>query len=337
MPYYRGGELTTSYAAAREQGYGFFASNVTHFDVLLGLLKGADHVGSDLVVQVNRGTAAFYGGGDPEIGLAAFGAYLDRVADAFDIGVFCNVDHVYLPDQSAFLDAVAESGVSSSIMVDASDKSFERNVSLTRDAVERLRTADAEILVEAELGRVAGVEGDVETASEDAVYTDPEQAVEFVERTNCDLLAISVGTQHGVTSGRELEIRPDVAEAVDEALRDAGHDVPLVVHGASGLTDDQVRSFVDVGVCKFNKNTRYQYEYARTLADHYHEHEDAIRPPDGVEDDRADFFAESDWAPDKTYFHPQVTATESQERLADVYAGLAELSGSAGRSRELER
>ena len=336
MPYQHGHELASTYAAARDGGYGFFASNVTQFDILVGLLRGTSRVGSDLVVQVNRETAAFYGNGDPTAGITAFGAYLDALADTVDIGVFCNVDHVYLPDQGDFLDACVRSGFPSSIMVDASDRSFEENVELTRDAVERVNEVDGEMLVEAELGRIAGVEGSVETAVDDAFYTDPEDAVEFVERTDCDLLAVSVGTQHGVASGRDLDVRPDVAASIDRALRDAGYEIPLVVHGASGLTDEQVRSFLDSGVCKFNKNTRYQYEYARTAADFYHEHADAVRPPANVDDDRAGFFADSDWAPDKTYFHPQVVAEDVRDRLADVMAELAELTKSAGRSRYVD-
>ena len=221
MPYQHGHELASTYAAARDGGYGFFASNVTQFDILVGLLRGTSRVGSDLVVQVNRETAAFYGNGDPTAGITAFGAYLDALADTVDIGVFCNVDHVYLPDQGDFLDACVRSGFPSSIMVDASDRSFEENVELTRDAVERVNEVDGEMLVEAELGRIAGVEGSVETAVDDAFYTDPEDAVEFVERTDCDLLAVSVGTQHGVASGRDLDVRPDVAASIDRALRDA--------------------------------------------------------------------------------------------------------------------
>ncbi|MEF8884776.1 MAG: class II fructose-bisphosphate aldolase, partial [Haloarculaceae archaeon] len=249
-----------------------------------------------------------------------------------DVGVFCNVDHVHLPEDRAFLDAVVETGVASSVMVDASDRPFEENVSLTREAVQRVRDGDDDMLVEAELGRVAGTEGGVETSEAAAFYTDPDEAVEFVEQTGVDLLAVSVGTQHGVAAGRDLDVRPSVARDVDAALRAAGHDVPLVVHGASGLSDDGISAFVDAGVAKFNKNTRYQYEYARTAADFYHDHADAIRPPADVADDRGSMFAGADWAPDKTYFHPHVVSEAVRDRLADVMARLCRVTGSAGRS-----
>jgi ketose-bisphosphate aldolase len=332
MTYHDGGELRAVYRGASEGGYGFFASNVVQFDVLVGLLRGTERVDSDLVVQLNRETAAFYGDGDPAAGIRAFGGYLRELAAPRDVGVFCNVDHVR-PEHEAFLDACVASGVPSSVMVDASDRPFEANVERTREAVERVADADRELLVEAELGRVAGEEGGVETTPDEAFYTDPERAVEFVERTGCDLLAVSVGTQHGVASGRDLDVRPAVARAVDEALADHGLDVPLVVHGSSGLSDEDVRAFVDAGVVKFNKNTRYQYEYTRTAFDYYRAHEDAILPP-GEGGSRESLYGDVEWSPDRTHFHPHAAAGAVRDRLADVMADLARLTGSAGRSPE---
>jgi len=160
----------------------------------MSLLRGASRVGADAVLQVSRESTAFYSDGDPAVGLDAFGAYLDRFAEGTDVGVFCNVDHVHLLDQRDFLDAVVESGVASSVMVDASDRPFEENVERVSGAVARVSDGDREMLVEAELGRVAGTESGVETVAEDAFYTGTERAVEFVERTGIDLLAVSVGT-----------------------------------------------------------------------------------------------------------------------------------------------
>jgi len=334
MTYHHGDELRAVYRDARTGGYGFFASNAVQFDILVGLLRGADRVDSDLIVQLNRETAAFYGDGDPAVGLRAFGGYLRELAASRDVGVFCNVDHVR-PDHAAFLDACVESGVPSSVMIDASGRPFETNVELTREAVDRVADADRELLVEAELGRVAGEEGGVATTPDEAFYTDPKRAVEFVERTGCDLLAVSVGTQHGVASGRDLDVRPSVARDVDRALREHGLDVPLVVHGSSGLGDDDVRAFVDAGVVKFNKNTRYQYEFTRTAFEYYREHEDAIRPPDGI-GDRESLFAGVDWSPDGEHFHPHAAAGAVRSRLADVMVGLCDLTGSAGESREAD-
>lgn len=326
--------LRECYARAKDGSYGFFASNVTHFDILVGLLRGSASVDSDIVVQLGEEEAAFFGDGDPALGVRVFGACLDTLAQRYDIEVFCNIDHVHLPDGFDFLEAVLDSGVPDSVMVDASSESFERNIELTSRAVDRV---DDDVLVEAELGRIAGVEGSTETPADEAFYTDPEAAVEFVDRTGCDLLAVSIGTQHGVASGRDLDVRPDIAAEINDVLVDAGHDTALVVHGASGLPDERIEELLDAGVCKFNKNTRYQYEFARTAADFYHEHEDAVRPPEGVDDDRAGFFADSDWEPEKTYFHPHVVSEGARDRIASVMSDLCELTRSAGKTMHADK
>jgi fructose-bisphosphate aldolase class II/tagatose 1,6-diphosphate aldolase GatY/KbaY len=329
MPHDSIATLRECYKDAKSGRYGFFASNVTHFEILVGLLRGSASVDADLIVQLGREEAAFFGDGDPAVGVDVFGGCLDRLAARHGIEAYCNIDHIHLPDGFNFLDDAVATGVPDSVMVDASSKSFERNVELTAKAVDRV---DDDILVEAELGRIAGVEGGTETPSDEAFYTDPDDAVEFVERTGCDLLAVSIGTQHGVASGRDLDVRPDLAAEIHDALVEAGHDTHLVVHGASGLPDERIEELIDAGVCKFNKNTRYQYEFARTAADFYHDHEDAVRPPADVADDRAGFFAESNWQPDKTYFHPHVVSENTRERIATVMSDLCTLTECAGES-----
>ncbi|MFW6321839.1 MAG: class II fructose-bisphosphate aldolase, partial [Halohasta sp.] len=189
----------------------------------------------------------------------------------------------------------------------------------------------ADILVEAELGTIKGVEDEI--VAEEAFYTDPEQAVEFVDRTGCDLLAISVGTQHGVAKGKDLELRPDLTEEIRMALRDHGLDTPLVLHGSSGVQADQLQEMLTHGICKVNKDTRYQYEYTRTAFDLYREESDEIVPPEGIEDHRDSFFNDVEWSPNKDRFDPRVAGRNIRDRIADVYADLAEVAGSAGRSK----
>ncbi|MFB6200842.1 MAG: class II fructose-bisphosphate aldolase, partial [Halorhabdus sp.] len=212
-----------------------------------------------------------------------------------------------------------------------SHEDFEENVARSKEVVEMTEQADEEILVEAELGQIKGVEDEI--VAEEAFYTDPEQAVEFVERTGADLLAISVGTQHGVAKGKDLDLKPDLATEISETLADHGLETPLVLHGSSGLQPDQLADFMGRGICKVNKDTRYQYEYTRTLYDLYREHGDELVPPEGVEDQRDSFFNDVDWSPNKDVFDPRVGGRDVRERIAEVYAGLAEVSGSAGKSR----
>jgi fructose-bisphosphate aldolase class II len=330
MPYASGAELADVYGRARGGGYGFVASNVTETNILTGLVNGAARVGSDLVVQVKRDTASFVGNGDPVTGLEILGTHVRMLGGDADVGVFLNVDHVPADDEE-FLDACISGGVASSLMVDASHEPFEVNVERTRETVEAVEAAGAGMLVEAELGMIKGVEGGVETT--EAYYTDPEEAVEFVERTGCDLLAVSIGTEHGVSKGRDLELRPDLAREVGDALSDHGLDTPLVVHGVSGLSEEQIRDLLSTGVCKLNTNTRYQYEFARTACEFYRDHASAILPPEGVDDDRQGFFADADWSPNKAEFAPHRVCEEIRARIADVMADAARLSGSAGKSR----
>lgn len=328
MPYLRGEELADMYAEAKSEGYGFVASNITHPDILTGLVDGAAAADSNVVLQVKRDTAEYVGNGDARAGMAVIDAHLRVLSEGVDVGVFLNVDHV-AADDDALIDAAIETGRPSSLMIDASDRSFEANVERTGEIVDRL--ADEDVLVEAELGTIRGTESGETT--EEAFYTDPDQAVEFVDRTGCDLLAVSIGTEHGVSAGVDLELRVELAADIDVALRDHGLDIPLVVHGSSGLTPEQVSALMGTGVCKLNTNTRYQYEYARTACEFYHDEADAVLPPEGVIDDRETFFADADWEPDKSRFDPRVVGREVRERIATVYGELAEVSGSAGQTR----
>lgn len=332
MAYHRGAVLADVYAAARRGGYGFVASNVTHPDIATGLVRGAATIESDIVLQVKRDTAEYFGNGDAQTGIRILGAQLRELADDVPIGVFLNVDHVDSEDD-ALLDAAIESGIPSSVMIDASAEPFEENVAHTGRLVDRIEAVGADVLVEAELGTIAGEEsGEV---TEEALYTDPDEAVEFVRRTGCDLLAVSIGTQHGVAAGHDLDLRVDLAAEIGDRLHERGYDIPLVVHGSSGLTPDQVSELMETGVCKLNTNTRYQYEFARTAWEFYHDNADAIVPPSGVDDDRGTFFAAAEWSPTKAVFNPQVVGERVRDRIATVYEELAEVAGSAGESRSL--
>ncbi|MEA1931675.1 MAG: class II fructose-bisphosphate aldolase [Euryarchaeota archaeon] len=328
MTFHGGSDLATVYDDALGEGFGLIASNIAEPNTMMGLMQGAQRVDSDLLLQMSNGACSFAGNGDPIAGLQAMGNYIDLIADQYDIGVFLNMDH------QTNLDTIRkqiELEIPSSIMIDASHDPFEENVEKSKQVVDWVDEADADILVEAELGTIKGVEDEI--VADEAFYTDPEQAVEFVDRTGCDLLAISVGTQHGVAKGKDLELRPDLTEDIRMALRDHGLDTPLVLHGSSGVQPEQLQEMLQHGICKVNKDTRYQYEYTRTAFDLYREATDEIVPPEGIEDHRDTFFNDVDWAPNKDRFDPRVAGRNIRDRIADVYADLAEVAGSAGRSK----
>ena len=328
MTFHGGSDLATVYDDALDEGFGLIASNIAEPNTMMGLMQGAQRADSDLLLQMSNGACSFAGNGDPIAGLQAMGNYIDLIADQYDIGVFLNMDH------QTDLDTIRkqiELEIPSSIMIDASHDPFEENVEKSKQVVDWIDEAGADILVEAELGTIKGVEDEI--VAEEAFYTDPEQAVEFVDRTGCDLLAISVGTQHGVAKGKDLELRPDLTEDIRTSLRDHGLDTPLVLHGSSGVQSEQLQEMLQHGICKVNKDTRYQYEYTRTAFDLYREETDEIVPPEGIEDHRETFFNDVDWAPNKDRFDPRVAGRNIRDRIADVYADLAEVAGSAGRSK----
>ncbi len=329
MPFYKGDKLAEVYDDALHEGFGLVASNIAEPNVMMGLMKGAAEADSDLLLQMSNGACTFAGNGDPIAGLKAMGNYIDLIAEQYDVGVFLNMDHQTDPDT---IQRQVDLGIPSSIMIDASHEDFEDNVTRSRRVVEMVERAEADILVEAELGKIKGVEDEISV--EEAFYTDPEQAVEFVDRTGCDLLAISVGTQHGVAKGKDLEIRPDLAAEIRTALRDHGLDTPLVLHGSSGLQPDQLQQMLERGICKVNKDTRYQYEYTRAAYDLYRHNDEAIVPPEDTDDaDRDTFFNNVEWSPNKDYFDPRVAGRDIRERIAEVYEDLATVAGSAGRSK----
>jgi fructose-bisphosphate aldolase class II len=322
-----GSALAQVYEAAFEEGYALVASNVAEPSVLAGLIRGADAVDSDLLVQLSAGACRFAGDGDAMVGLRAMGAYIDALASTVDIGVFLNMDH---QTDVGLIEQQIASGIPSSIMIDASHEPFEANIATSQEVVRMRDAAGSDILIEAELGQIKGVEDDV--ASTDAFTTDPDEAVEFVERVGCDLLAISVGTQHGVAKGRDVQLQPGLAQEITDALDDAGLTVPLVLHGSSGLQPEQLQPMLEAGICKMNKDTRYQYEYTRTAFDLYTADPTAIEPPAGIEDARASFFNDVPWSPSKEVFDPRVAGRAIRERVATVHSELAIVAGSAGQT-----
>jgi fructose-bisphosphate aldolase class II len=328
MTFRGGADLSTVYDDALDEGFGLIASNIAEPNTMIGLMEGAQRVDSDLLLQMSNGACSFAGNGDPIAGLKAMGNYIDLIADQYDIGVFLNMDH---QTNMETIQQQIELEIPSSIMIDASHDPFEENVEKSKQVVDWVDEADADILVEAELGTIKGVEDEI--VADEAFYTDPEQAVEFVDRTGCDLLAISVGTQHGVAKGKDLELRPDLTEDIRTALRDHGLDTPLVLHGSSGVQPEQLQEMLKHGICKVNKDTRYQYEYTRTAFDLYREETDEIVPPEGIEDHRDTFFNDVEWAPNKDRFDPRVAGRNIRDRIADVYADLATVAGSADRSK----
>ncbi len=327
MPFCGGDRLREAYRRAQAERFAFMANNVAEPNILIGLLEASTEARSDLLVQISPGAAKFAGGGDKRAGLRGLSALIRELAAPYPICVFINLDH-FTRGEMELIEEAIEDRLVSSIMIDASQEAFEENIRLSRAVAEA--AAGTGILIEAELGKIKGVEDEI--SSDEALYTDPDEAVEFVERTAADLLAISVGTQHGVSKGRDLELRVDLAAKIRDRLAAAGLDAPLVLHGTSGLLPEQVQEMIGYGICKLNKDTHYQYVYGRTATEFFAEHATDILPPEGVEDDVGNLFARGDWSPNKKAFDPRAVGAEIQARVREIAHALIEQAGSSGKT-----
>lgn len=328
MPFAEGIALREAYRRAQRGGYAYMANNIAEPNTLIGLLDAYSSASSDLLVQISPGAAKYAGAGDKTAGLRALAGLVRHLSAVRAIDVFVNLDHFTVKEMDLIEIAIDERLVSS-IMIDASHESFDENARISRTVVEM--ASGSGILVEAELGKIRGVEDEI--ASDEAFYTQPDEAVDFVRASGADLLAISIGTEHGVSKGRAIQLRVDLAKAINERLAAAGLETPLVLHGSSGLLLEQAREVIRHGVCKLNKDTHYQYVYSRAACEFYVKHAASILPPAGVADDVVDLFAGSDWSPDKKLFDPRVVGRAVQERIQWIATALLEQSGSAGTAR----
>ncbi len=327
MPFCDGVKLQEAYRRAQAERFAFMANNIAEPSILIGLLEAYAEARSDLLVQISPGAAKYAGGGDKRAGLRALSALVRELAEPYPIRVFINLDH-FTADEMGLIEEAIDVRLVSSVMIDASREAFEENVRISRTVAEKAKGTG--ILIEAELGKIRGVEDEV--ASDEALYTDPDEAAEFVKRTGADLLAISVGTQHGVSKGRDLELRADLATKIRDRLVRAGIDAPLVLHGTSGLLPEQVREMIGYGICKLNKDTHYQYVFGRTACEFFAAHAEGIIPPAGVEDDVVNLFAKGDWSPDKKVFDPRVVGREIQAKVREIALVLIDQAGSGGKT-----
>ena len=221
--------------AARAQGRALIGFSIHNLEQGLGVVRAAQDL--DVPVLLQAGSSAFRYAG--RVALAQLALALARDSSV-PVGV--HLDH---SSDLAEIRACLELGYSS-VMFDGSTSPYEKNVRLTREVVDLAGRHGA--WVEAELAGIAGDE-DRSTGAAAGALTDPAQAAEFVRRTGVDALAVAIGNVHGIPSARvhlDLELLRAIAKAVD---------VPLVLHGASGLPSDQVEAAIRLGVAKLNVNT----------------------------------------------------------------------------------
>ena len=229
---------------AQKNHYAVGAFNVENLEFVMAVLAAAEETKSPVIMQTTPGTIK-------TAGLDYFYGMVAAAAARTDVPVALHLDHGdgYDRCMQAFRTGYT------SVMIDGSHESFEDNIALTA-SVARAGAAMG-VPVEAELGKVGGKEDDGPAVEGENPYTDPEEAREFVERTGCTSLAIGVGTAHGVYTET-----PHIEQGVVKAIR-AAVDVPLVLHGTSGVPDEQVAEAVKNGICKVNYATELRQAYTK--------------------------------------------------------------------------
>ena len=242
---------------AQKGGYAVGAFNAENMEMVQAIVETAEELRAPVMIQTTPSTVR-YGGLGFYYGLAAAAA-----ANA-TVPVTLHLDHGVDFDMAVQAVRVGYT----SIMIDGSQKSFEENIELTRRVVEVCRPNG--LPVEAELGKVGGKEDDLDV--KDPGYTDPADARIFVEKTGVSSLAIAIGTAHGFYAGVPVLDRERLSQI--RALVD----IPLVLHGASGLSDDEVRACIERGICKVNFATELRAAFSAGVKKVIAEKPDVIDP-----------------------------------------------------------
>jgi fructose-bisphosphate aldolase, class II len=220
-------------SSARSAGRGLGAFNVVLLEHAEAIVTGAERAGLPVVLQISQNTAQYHGGFEP---IAAASLALARRSG---VPTIVHLDHA---EDVELVHAAVALGVQS-VMFDGSALPYEENLATTRAVVEHCHAHD--VLVEAELGEVGGKDG----VHAPGVRTSPQDAADFVAATGVDSLAVAVGTSHAMTS-RVATVDRELITRLAEA---AG--VPLVLHGSSGLSDDELTGAVRAGMTKINIST----------------------------------------------------------------------------------
>ena len=274
---------TEMFKKAYEGGYAIGAFNVNNMEIIQGVVTAAKIEQAPLILQVSSGARKY-----------ANTIYLKKMVEAAveesGLPICLHLDH---GDTFELCKDCVDNGFTS-VMIDASHHSFEENIKITRSVVEYAH--DHGVVVEAELGRLAGIEDAVNVSSADAMYTDPGQVEEFVTQTGVDSLAIAIGTSHGAFKFKgEPRLRFDILEEVGRRLPN----FPIVLHGASsvpqylveqineyggnmpgakGVPEEMLRKAATMAVCKINIDSDIRMAVTATIRKYFKENPSHFDP-----------------------------------------------------------
>ncbi len=274
---------TEMFKKAYAGGYAIGAFNVNNMEIIQGVVEAAKIEQAPLILQVSSGARKY-----------ANPIYLRKLIEAAvedsDLPICMHLDH---GDTFELCKDCVDMGFTS-VMIDASHHSFEENIKITKNVVEYAH--DHGVVVEAELGRLAGIEDAINVSEKDSAYTDPDQVQEFVSRTNVDSLAIAIGTSHGAFKFKgEPKLRFDILEEVGKRLPE----FPIVLHGASsvpqylveqineyggnmpgakGVPEDMLRRAATMAVCKINIDSDLRMAMTATIRKYFKENPSHFDP-----------------------------------------------------------
>ena len=292
---------TEMFKKAYNGGYAIGAFNVNNMEIIQGITEAAIEKRAPLILQVSKGARAY-----------AKHVYLMKLIEAaiedaeqtagFDLPIVVHLDH---GDTFELCKSCIDGGFTS-VMIDGSSKSFEDNIALTRQVVEYAH--DQGVVVEGELGTLAGVEDEVKVSAEDSSYTRPDEVEEFVNRTGVDSLAIAIGTSHGAYKFTAAQctrnekgilvpppLRFDILDEVAKRLPG----FPIVLHGSSsvpqefvkiinenggkmpdavGIPEEQLRKAAEGAVCKINMDSDLRLAMTACIRQYFNEHPDHFDP-----------------------------------------------------------
>ena len=289
---------------AYEGGYAIGAFNVNNMEIVQGITEAAKEENAPVILQVSKGARAY-----------ANHTYLVKLVEAAvketDLPIVLHLDHG--PDFETCKSCI--DGGFTSVMIDGSHLSFEENIAVTKKVVEYAH--DHGVVVEGELGRLAGVEDDVKVSAADSSYTRPEEVEEFASRTGVDSLAIAIGTSHGAykftaaqctRNADGILVPPPLRFAILEEVSKRLPGVPIVLHGASsvpqefvkiinenggrlpdavGIPEEQLRKAASMAVCKINIDSDLRLAFTAMIRKHFAEHPDHFDPRQYLTDARA--------------------------------------------------
>ena len=244
---------------AQKGRYAVGAFNVENLEFVMAVLAAAQEKKSPVIMQTTPGTVTY-------ASLGYFRALVATAAENSPIPVALHLDHGDGYDRCM---QALRAGYTS-VMIDGSHVPFEQNISVTAPVAKAGLAMG--VPVEAELGKVGGKEDDGPDAGKENPFTDPDEAVEFVDRTGCTSLAVGVGTAHGVYKGTP-HIEQEILREIHSKLS-----IPLVLHGTSGVPDVQVAEAIRNGVCKVNYATELRQVFTKGFMDYMVEHPDTFDP-----------------------------------------------------------